>query len=145
MKTLAIDCDLRKVYAALEGGRVVCKADPEARPIFEDHWPDWTILFEIASALDYSDSKAIAHNKRRWTIWNVAMAVRLDRHVRDTGGTFLVSPSHKWTRGHGREVRHALAKCQCTQKDLRECEAMIFMHHHRPQDWVPLQEFLDAI
>lgn len=141
MSVIAVDCDLRKVYAVAAGGHVICKAAPSIAPLLAPAWAAYTILFEVASALDYSDSKAIAHQKRRWTIWNIATAARLAAaHPK-----VLVSPSHLWTRGHQLKVRHAFAKCVLGQKDLRECESMIFMYHHRPQDWVPFQEFLDAI
>lgn len=139
---VACDIDLRKVYAVTDAGEVVCKAAPDVAPVLA--WiranPGALVLVEVASALDYTDSKAIAHQKRRWTIWNIAATQRIAA-VCDP----LVSPSHVWTRGHRLEVRHLAAKCRQTQKDLRECECMLWSHHHNPELWTPWPSFLATV
>lgn len=145
---LAVDCDLRRVHAVDAAGQVICSQAPDIAPV--EAWAyanrNGTILFEIASALDYTDSKAVAHQKRRWTIYNVATAARLDAHCTQLGGpVVLVAPSHAWTQGHPLARRHLLAGCTQRQKDLREAEAMHWFHRHKPQDWRPLWHFLATL
>lgn len=140
----AIDCDLRKMYAVRSDGVVLFKAVDTIPPTAFDGCE--TILFEIASALDYTDNKAIAHHKRRWTIWNVARAAQIDMWLRNVAHmTMLVSPSHVWTKGYSLEQRHALARCKQPQKDLRECEAMIDFHRRDSAPWVTLPAYLENL
>ncbi len=144
---LAFDCDLRKAFAVNDHDHQPWQGfAPISCPQLEYHNLT-TVLFEIASPLDYSNSKAIAHHKRRWTIWNVACAARLGMKLlqQRPGVVFLVSPSSAWTRGYDVKSRHALAKCKQKNKDLREAEAMIWFYQQRPQDWVSLPDFLLAL
>lgn len=141
----AIDCDLRKIYCVTDRGEVLAKADPSP-----DHVAALlcahnitTVLFEIASAVDYTDSKSVAHNKRRWSIWNVAAAARLDALRGDH--SVLVAPSSAWTRGFDLFTRHRMAGCTQKQKDLRECEAMIWFYKQHPWAWKSLGEYLEMI
>lgn len=144
---LAIDCDLRRIHAVASDGHVVCKDAPSLsavlRWIYEHRAA--TVLFEIAGAVDYTDSKAIAHNKRRWTIWNVAQAATLNDYCERVGVPMLVSPSSKWTLGHEAKVRHAIASCMCPTHDLREAEAMLWFHTREPNKWQTLSAYLEAI
>jgi hypothetical protein len=140
---LAVDCDLRKIYAVDSAGAVVCSKSPDITPVVQ--WaqanPSGLVLFEVASALDYTDSKAVAYNKRRWTIWNIAQATRLHASVPH----LLVAPSHVWTKGHHVDVRHRVAGALARNKDLRECEAMLWFHQRDPGAWTDYQQFLDGI
>lgn len=138
----AIDCDLRKVYAMRSDGALLYREEPD--PVASAFEGCHTVLFEIASATDYSDSKAIAHHKRRWTIWNVACAQRLDTMM-PFGITMLVAPSSAWTKGFNLKQRHAIAGCDAKQKDLRECQAMLWFHAREPATWVPLHQFLESL
>ena len=138
----AIDCDLRKHYCVDEAGQVLLKG--------VDHWGLLTnlraytvVLFEIASAVDYTDNKAVAHNKRRWTIYNVAQAMHLAHLLPSV--RLLVAPSSAWTKGYGLKTRHTLAECKQKQKDLREAECMIFMYRNDPTCWKPLPQYLKEI
>lgn len=145
---LAVDCDLRRIHAVTDAGQVICRSAPDLAPI--EAWAyehqAGTILFEVASALDYTDSKAIAHQKRRWTIFNVAMAAHLDAFCTRLGGPQLVvAPSHVWTHGHPLATRHRIAQCMQPQKDLREAEAMLWFHRQAPGDWVPLSDWLKQL
>lgn len=136
-RTLGIDCDLRKHYAVSNTGEVICKAAPDWRAVLA--YDPELVLFEIASPLDYTDNKAIAYNKRKWTIWNVAQAAYLNVQL---PGRVLVSPSHAWTLRYDRETRHKIAKCTQPQKDLREAECMIAFYALSPSAWLPLDAFL---
>jgi hypothetical protein len=138
---LAIDCDFKKHYAVDDTGRIVLKA--------VDHWRTdsrkySTVIFEIASPVDYTPdgNKAIAYHKRKWTIWNIAQATLLSSIL---GDIFLVAPSSKWTKGYDLKTRHAMAGCKQKQKDLRECEAMIWFHRKDPGVWVPLPQYLEQL
>jgi hypothetical protein len=145
MRTLAIDCDLHKLYAVTSDGEIVCKADPGLQNIMAWAKEVDLILFEIASAVDYTKDQgpAVAHNKRRWTIFNAAMAMALQCWLPDK--RLLVAPSSAWTCGFELKTRHAMAKCKQKQKDLREAEAMIWFHAARPEKWCSLTDFLTAL
>jgi hypothetical protein len=138
----AIDCDLRKVYALRSDGALLYKAHPN--PVGVAFEGCRTVLFEIASALDYTDNKAVAHQKRRWTIWNVACAQRLHSEM-PRGVQMLVAPSSAWTKGFNLAQRHAIAACEQKQKDLRECEAMLSFYGRDVRPWVTLPMFLECI
>lgn len=143
MRKIAVDCDLRTSYAVDSRGMAHREAtaiaavagvlEPGVRTL---------VLFEIASPLDYTDDKAVAYNKRRWTIWNVTQAVLLHAELLDLGVDMLVSPSHAWTKGFPLAVRHKMAGCRQPKKDLREAEAMLWFHAKDPAAWIPLHEFL---
>jgi len=139
MSILAIDCDFKKHYAVNDTGNIVLKAAAGWLCDLDDYK---TILFEIASPVDYTPdgNKAIAYNKRKWTIWNVTQCVYLELGC--TFAQILVAPSSKWTKGYDLKTRHAMAGCQQKQKDLRECEAMIWFYRKTPSDWVTLPEYL---
>lgn len=136
---IAVDCDLRRIHARTEHGDTICSNAPDLDLLTAFiAREDPTVLFEIASPLDYTDSKAVAYNKRRWTIWNVATAVKLSALT----PRLLVAPSHVWTHRHQRDVRHALCKTTARTKDLRECDAMLWFFDKSPADWVPLETYL---
>jgi hypothetical protein len=144
VSTLAIDCDFKKHYAVDDAGRVVHKAD--AGPWLLGPIDLYTtVLFEIASPVDYTPdgNKAIAYNKRKWTIWNVAQAMYLDACL--VCPDFLVAPSSKWTKGYDLKTRHAMAKCVQKQKDLREAECMIWFYKQFPDAWIPLPQYLQNL
>jgi hypothetical protein len=144
MKRVAIDCDLRKIYAVTSDGIVLANAVPHIAALREalySYGPD-EILFEIASPVDYTSVKAIAFHKRRWVIFNVSMATILEGWWPDR---LLVAPSHVWTKGYGLAARHKLAKTRQKNKDLRECEAMLASRTWAPKAWVPLPTFLDSL
>lgn len=138
--TLAVDCDLRKVFAYdSDAKRVVANGEADITSVIL-----WcrrqvapTVLFEVASAVDYTNSKAIAHHKRRWTMFNIAMAERLSQWC-----DLHVAPSSAWTKGFDVKARHRMAKCILPNKDLRECEAMLWFHAHEQRAWVPWAQYL---
>jgi hypothetical protein len=144
-RRMAIDCDLRKAYAVDTEGhadRFECNSPVGLANLVASVARGCDlVLLEVASPLDYTDNKAIAHNKRRWTIFNVAFAVALDRQV----DRLLVAPSSAWTRSMPLKARHLLAHCDQPQKDLREAEAMLWFHSHHPAAWKPLAEFLSTL
>ncbi len=148
---LAIDCDLRKLFAVDSHGSVIAKAASQTDAI-----DDWTqraplgsvVLFEIASPVSFTRAAAghaAMTRLAQWAIWNAVTAARLDRMVRSRPGVqFLVSPSNRWTRGLELKVRHKLAGAKQPQKDLRECETMLWSHAHMPGLWQPLDAYLLA-
>lgn len=144
MTIYGVDCDMRRVHCISEHGVVVCKNHPNVGPICEAAKPGDTILFEVASALDYTDSKAIAHQKHRWMIWNTSAVTDLF-HLLPADITLLVSPSNLWTRGYDLHLRHEVAECKASTKDLREAQAMIWFWRHRPQDWTTLPKYLETL
>ena len=105
MTLFACDIDLRKVYCVNDNGVVVANAAPDGEDVIRAVRGAWahtksrpTVLLEVAGAVDYTDNKAVAHNKRRWTIWNIATAAYLANSLCDVA-TVLVAPSSAWTRG----------------------------------------------
>jgi hypothetical protein len=142
----AVDCDLRRVHCVGDGlPAAVCTNSPGIDPVLAVTVPGDLVLFEIASAIDYTNQKSIAHHKRRWTIWNAAAAAVLDARLRARGVQFLVSPSHVWTKGYTLEVRTKLTGAVDKNKDLREARSMLWFHAREPDKWVPLADYLAAL
>lgn len=139
MRTVAIDCDLHKLYAVCDHGPVfkAVKAH-DAMTAMEEFKPD-LVLFEIASPVDYSEMPGRSYNKRRWMIYNIATAMKF--HLRFN---VLVSPSSSWTHGYDREMRHKLAGCKAKQKDMREAEAMLWFYAKAPTRWMNLDNYLEG-
>ena len=83
----------------------------------------------------------------KWAIWNVAQATNLDFWMdgRGDSGVVLVAPSNIWTKGYELKARHAMARATSKQKDLRECETMIWFHSHHPANWVKLPDYLESL
>lgn len=145
MSIVALDVDFKKIYAVTDGGEVLLKASPEIV------WPaileNDTILMEVSSPVMYIRDIKVVYNVVKWALWNMAIAQRIDSAVQQFSGTprFLVAPSHVWTCGHPLKVRHEVAKCVQKQKDLRECEAMIYYYKQDPSKWVPLTKYLENL
>lgn len=151
MGLVALDVDLHKIYCVAEDKTVLAKAEPDIRsvpPRIYDKLDgkEDTILMEIASPVMYlSDTKAI-HNVVKWALWNMSVACWLGWAYQDTKRVrFLVAPSHVWTKGHALKLRHEVAGCKLPQKDLRECEAMMFYYKADPKAWVPLNTYLENL
>ncbi len=152
VEVIACDIDLQRIHAWSSVSGRVCYKSPnldvlqtylaglEEKPI---------LLAEVASQVDYTDDSGNAgqaYNKRRWMLFNIAMAARLDSWwQRITGADLLVSPSSKWTMGYAEAYRHAAAKVTATNHDLREAEAMIFFYRGKPKNWVPFMTYLGDI
>lgn len=146
----AIDCDLHKLYYVDELGntvRGVDGADLVANILQNGFAKPDMILFEIASAVDYTKGKNpnVAYHKRRWTIFNAAMAVSLGVGFAQSRIPFLVAPSSEWTNGYNLKTRHEIAGCKMKQKDEREAECMIYMYRINPAKWVSLDNYLTAL
>lgn len=142
LNLVGVDIDLRKVYAwhSERGAIVNGVSDVEDLLVGLVAGADKPMLLvEIAGPIDYSDNKAVAHNKRRWTIFNVATAAALDAAM---PGRVLVSPSSDWTHGYPSEARHRLARADAKAYDLRECQAMIWSYQLAPTRWRQLPAFL---
>lgn len=141
----ATDCDLRRLHIVANDKRILVKGksmDIALAVMSEVVGPKDKILYEIAGPVDYTDNKAIAHHKRRWTIYNSAAAARFDATF---PGQVLVAPSSSWTNGFKEKERHALAGCRLSTHDLRECEAMLWFFGKNPDKWVTLDAFLDTV
>jgi hypothetical protein len=128
-----------------EDGRMICTGAKDPGAVISATGPGDLVLFEIASALDYTDEKAIAHHKRRWTIWNIACATALDMLLSEKGVEMLVAPSHAWTKGHDIKLRQAVAKADAKNKDLREAQAMLVYQTMHPSAWMTLEHYLERI
>ncbi len=146
MTIIGIDIDLHKIYAVTDGGKVLAKAEPDLKKVIgsciaETRDPDM-ILIEVASPVMYIKDPAVVHNVVRWALWNItaAQSISLWCHCR-----VLVAPSHVWTKGHALKVRHEVAGCKQKQKDLRECEAMIFYYTANPSAWKTMADYLKEL
>lgn len=144
---MALDLDLRKIYGVSSDGTILCKAEPDVVAVMGAIRAvnPRLLLMEVASPVDYCEQPGAAYQKRRWMIWNIATATILATWAMEQGIMTLVSPSSAWTRGFKLEQRHAIAKCQQKQKDLREAEAMIAFHRLHPAAWVDLDTYLERI
>ena len=139
MKLVALDVDLKKIYAVTNAGNILAKAEPSrevASLALAKFSPD-LVLIEVASPVMYVASPGAVHNVIRWSLWNITTAEYLSSQFK-----VLVAPSHVWTKGHNLKVRHDVAKCTQKQKDLRECEAMMYYYHANPTAWLPLPQYL---
>lgn len=139
MKLVALDVDLKKIYAVSCSGDVLAKAEPDRTQVssaLAKFDPD-LVLIEVASPVMYVASSGAIHNVIRWSLWNITTAEYLASRFK-----VLVAPSHVWTKGHNLKVRHDVAKCTQKQKDLRECEAMMYYYHANPTAWLPLPQYL---
>jgi hypothetical protein len=163
---LSIDCDLQQSYGALRvDDKVVMyqKAPSPAEvldcmsrehPRIADGMGLPQVLMEVGSAVDYDSNdgetrggaEARAYHKRRWLIWNTAMALALDDYCkRRRGCKLLVAPSSAWTRGYKPAVRQAIACCKGPCHDTREAEAMGYFYLTDPAPWVSVDAWLAGI
>jgi hypothetical protein len=132
------------LYAVDHLGSIVCKAAQDTSFIFEymcTH-PETKLLFEIASPVMYAREPSAQHNWARWSLYNMAQAAKLNGQFPNR---VVVAPSSAWTHGHELKIRHELAKCTQKQKDLRECEAMMFFYRNAPSRWVSLNAYLENL
>ncbi len=146
----AIDCDLRQSYCVFEDGRAGRGATPfiALAECDLDGPAPTTVLFEIASPVSFNRGAAghaAMTQLAKWAIWNAACAQHMHLFMCRPGRRVLVSPSNVWTKGYDLKTRHAMAKAKLAKKDLRECEAMIFMYKHDPDAWKPLPEYLATL
>jgi len=142
----AIDCDLRESFCVTDTGLFGRGATPfiALEYLSSGPRPD-TVLFEIASPVSFNrgaGGHAAMTQLAKWAIWNTAQAVHLHHFNFAWGARVLVAPSNVWARGYDLKTRHAMAKAKLAKKDLRECEAMIWFYRQRPQDWLPLPDYL---
>jgi hypothetical protein len=150
---IACDIDLRKIYAVMRpfmGPDRILANGVSAPDIDFGLWPAAaTVLCEIASPVSFNRggggrvSPGVVMNLGKWAIYNVATIAQIDSELR----TFqvLVAPSDKWTMGYEIAQRHKLAKADATNKDLRECQAMIWSHRNNPKLWTPLTSYLENL
>ncbi len=148
-RTIAVDCDLRRIHAWDSESGKVCYRSPDIGDLLRhvDQVAPKLVLYEIASATDYTDahSAAIRYNKRRWMLYNMYTAGTLYHMLAIRGVDMLVSPSQLWTKGYSEEQRKEIAKCDASNHDLRECQAMLFFHSNSPKQWTPLTTFLQRL
>jgi len=141
MVIAAMDIDFQKIYCVNEHGTILAKAEPD--PIVAANAVEGVdlLLIEVASPVFYQKGAdpGVVHNVLKWALWNIGTASRLDFMA---SCNVLVAPSHVWTKGHALKLRHEIAGCKQKQKDLRECEAMMFYHKANPENWVPLHQYM---
>lgn len=144
MSVTAIDCDLRNLHAWNSEVGMVGTHFPEFSEEVLGPPGVRTVLFEIASPTFYRDGKGAAYQLARWVIFNVCQAARI--HARSIDRfEFLVSPSSVWTKGLDRSIRHRLCSAKGKNKDLRECEAMIWFYQHEPTLWSPFTRYMEDL
>ncbi len=146
---IAVDVDLRRIHAWSKESGEICYKHPSLAVLLDRvNWPDIeqpTVIMEVSSAQSYQDGDARKlYQKRRWMIYNMAIAGELAVYL-NTRATFLVAPSSAWTKGYEEKARHALAKADAKNHDLRECQAMIWSFGVNRKAWVPYRQYLDEI
>jgi hypothetical protein len=109
-----------------------------------------TVLFEIGSPASMAggrvSSNAVAFNLMKWAIYNAATCATLNEWCwKQPRVELKVSPSSLWTLGHNVERRHLIAGATAKNKDLRECQAMLYFHARNPTKWVGLSEYLETL
>lgn len=141
---LAIDCDLHRLHCWSTLHGKVCTKAPDLALIKESLAADTGVaLFEIAAPVSFmrgQQATAPTYQLARWALWNVAQAALLWYAYPDR---LLVAPSNIWTKGLPLAVRHKLAGAdQKLNKDLRECQAMLWSYSVEPALWKPFDEYL---
>jgi hypothetical protein len=150
---IGVDCDLHKLYAWDSTSGLVCKAEPSILPIvnraaeYSRVGKTCLVLFEIAGQ-PYANkfTPGAMRNWTRWAEFNVASAFRLEcRLAALPRVSLLVATSDRWTKGHELHVRHAVAKCRASSKDVREAEAMVFYYKNDPSRWQTVDQYMEAL
>lgn len=148
MNIIAFDVDLHKIYGVHSDGEIVCKASPDRKGLLDAMMFRWDAanfdiaLVEVASPVMYIKDSGAVHNVVKWALWNITFAQELSSML---GDVVKVAPSHVWTKGHDLKMRHEIAGCKHKQKDLRECEAMIYYYTKSPDSWVTLPKYLENL
>lgn len=144
MVIAAMDIDFKKIYCVDDLGNILAKAEEDDVKVANAIEHIELLLIEVASPVFYQKGAepGVVHNVLKWALWNISTATRLDFIA---SCPVLVAPSHVWTKGHPLKLRHEIAGCNHKQKDLRECEAMMFYHKANPENWVPLHQYLKEL
>jgi hypothetical protein len=145
----AMDIDLGKCFCASEVRDNVLNAHPHPYDVaFELKHGD-QLLVEVSSPQSFVRGvlkPSIAYPLAKWALWNIAQAAGISNAIHDiTGKPMLVAPSDRWTKGFEVKTRHAMAKATAKNKDLRECQAMIWSYKHHPDCWLPMAYYLESI
>jgi len=143
-RILAIDCDLNRIHGWHSVNGMVCTNTSDIQPVYQAASDSDIMLFEIASPVHYRDGAGAAYNLMRWALWNMHIATRLHDIIPATT-QMLVSPSSAWTKGLDVKVRHGLCAAKGRNKDLRECESMIWFYSHHPDDWTTLRRYVSNL
>lgn len=144
---VAIDVDLRRIHAWSSKFGKLCYEEEDPFTVIKeldklDPAPD-LVLIEVAGPIMHREGgRQRMHHTHRWMIWNIAAVTTLANCL---GDVVLVAPSVKWTMGYTEKVRHKIAKADASNHDLRECQTMIAMYIHTPQQWVPYNKFLEEL
>jgi hypothetical protein len=143
MVMAAMDIDFQKIYCVDSEGTILAKAEPGidvATAAVTAANLD-LLLIEVASPVFYQKGAdpGVVHNVLKWALWNIYAASYINDY---DWCEVLVAPSHVWTKGHALKLRHEIAGCKQKQKDLRECEAMMFYYRANPESWVPLHQYM---
>ncbi len=145
MTIVALDVDFHKIYAVSDLGHVLYKAESSRDAVIaglNEYARGHKVLMEVASPVMYIRDIKVVYNVVKWALWNLTTAQFIDSNCEFE---FLVAPSHVWTCGHNLALRHEVAGCKQKQKDLRECEAMIFYYKQDPEKWVVLDKYLEDL
>lgn len=144
-RAVGIDCDFRRLHVYDSAAGSVFKSEPDAVAVLD--WlrsNDALVLLEVASPVQYSKdpSSGEVANRVKWSMYNTWFACLLHAEL---GDRLLVAPSHVWTRGFSRSVRHHMAAATAKTKDLREAQSMIWFYRRRPGDWQPWPSFIESL
>jgi hypothetical protein len=148
---IAVDTDLHRIHAWCSTCGTVCTKSPDIDKIIQ-HYNEHviqgiqpTVLCEIASPVSSQrrnmQGQGPIYQLSKWMIFNVSAISFLITQV----GNVLVSPSNKWTRGHDVKTRHKIAGAKSKNKDLRECESMIYFYNNMPKNWVGIDQYLESL
>lgn len=150
---IGVDCDLHRLHAWDSNDGLVCKNAPTILPIvtkvaeYARVGKTCLVLFEIAGQ-PYANkfTPGAMRNWTRWAEFNVASALRLECMLSPLPrASLLVATSDKWTKGYELHVRHTVAKCRASSKDVREAEAMIFFYKNDPGKWQTIDQYMEAL
>ena len=142
LQVAALDLDLRRIHAVRGDGKELFTQEPSpwaAQRKLQDAGIRF-LLCEAASGRIYRDGGGAASNMLRWALFNTWAITVMAPHFH----TFCC-PSHTWTKGYSLGTRHELCKAQARNKDLRECEAMLFFSRLDPGSWTRWDIYFSAL
>lgn len=141
---VAIDCDLRRIHAWSARTGKVCYNEPNLARVVDYLSMNRVtrILFEVAGVTYGDRGPAAIRSQMRWAEYNLGIAGWLHAMFSDQ---FRVAPSSVWTRGFDVKTRHKMSMATAKNKDLRECQAMLWFYAREPARWVSFPEYLNSL
>lgn len=150
---IGVDIDLRRCHAwSNTRGRLCYNADLAAlTSIITGCNHHTTVLVECSSPHIYNIKKAALYNKLRWMCYNqyalgyiFAFWYGLLLDGNDVAA-LLCSPSSTWKHSMSEKVMMEVLDITGDNHDIRQCRAMVAMYKKHPEDWKPVEDYMEKL